>query len=391
MIGVRIMKTMHVAKQMKIYLAAILCLFAVSSCISEGDETVVLEKGNVQPRKMLLGEWKLSSKSAVDDDGQEQSEETISEEPVLEFTDDGNCTFKYPEGKTVVNKWSLSDDFYTLYISEHDYTIYTLGKNILVLIVRYDRYYLKYIYRRLSSPATEEGEIGGTADKNPYTPWSVVNKVTKIVTEGDTYTFEYDAKGRIMKYTTPSKVYTFTYDDTKVYLKRDGKIVNTGFVGSNGYLTTLWNGADASKGVSTFTYNTNKKVSKLEYKGSDTQTWTPKYTSGNMTSLYGDDSHTFAYGSKIDNMYSVDLDAFISAMYQWEWFMHDAEIIWGLFDFYGARSTVLMSNEKTSQWTNTFTYSIGGISDDFAISISQFRKGLNTNFDKNYKVYTTDK
>lgn len=204
----------------------------------------------------------------------------------------------------------------------------------------------------------------------------------------DVYTFEYDAKGRIMKYKTPGKTYTFTYEDVKVYLWLDGKIVNTGFVGSNGYLTTMWNGNDATKGVSTFTYNSNKNLGKLEYKSSTAQSWMPVYSDGNLTSLYSDGSHNFTYTSS-GNTFSVDLDGFISAVYQWEWFMHDAEVIWGLFDFYGKRSQKLLYTENTSQWNNTFTY-YWAEREDFTLRITQIRKGLNTNFDRSYKIYTSE-
>lgn len=386
------MKTTYLlAERAKMCLFTLVCLFAMSSCISDGDETVVLETGNAQARKMLLGEWKLSSKTAVDENGKEMSEEDISKEPVLGFTDDGSCTLTYPDGNSVKREWSLSDDSYTVSISGIRYEIYTLGKNILVLIIEYEDYYLKFVYHRLSSPEPEEGggEIGGTDDNNPYKPYSAHSKVSKIVMDGtDVYTFEYDAKGRIMKYKTPGKTYTFTYEDVKVYLWLDGKIVNTGFVGSNGYLTTMWNGNDATKGVSTFTYNSNKNLGKLEYKSSTAQSWTPVYSDGNLTSLYSDGSHNFTYTSS-GNTFSVDLDGFISAVYQWEWFMHDAEVIWGLFDFYGKRSQKLLYTENTSQWNNTFTY-YWAEREDFTLRITQIRKGLNTNFDRSYKIYTSE-
>lgn len=393
------MKVTYVIARIKMFLAIMLCLFAISSCISDGDETVVLETGNVQARKMLLGEWKLSSKTVVDEDGIEQSKEDISEEPNLEFTEDGNCKLTYPNGNSVNQKWDLSGDFYSIFISDIRYEIYTLGKNILVLVINYEDYYLKFVYYKLSSPEQndgEEGEIGGTDDNNPYKPYSARFKVTKIVVDDkDTYTFEYDGKGRIMRYKTPSKTYTFTYDDTKAYLWLNGKIVNTGFVGSNGYLTKMWNGTSESGGVSTFVYITDMDyymnyLNRVEYKGTGAiQYWKPAYSDGNMTFLYNDGSHNFTYTSS-DNNFSVDLNGFISAMYQWEWFMHDAEVIWGLFDFYGVRSSDMVYQETTSQWNNTFSYYYGERGDDFTLRITQVRKGLNTNFTKIYKVYATN-
>ena len=108
-----------------------------------------------------------------------------------------------------------------------------------------------------------------------------------------------------------------------------------------------------------------------------------------LTFLYNDGSHNFTYTSS-DNNFSVDLNGFISAMYQWEWFMHDAEVIWGLFDFYGVRSSDMVYQETTSQWNNTFSYYYGERGDDFTLRITQVRKGLNTNFTKIYKVYATN-
>lgn len=386
------MKVTYIIARMKMFLAIMLCLFAISSCISDGDETVVLETGNVQARKMLLGEWKLSSKTVVDEDGIEQTKEDISEEPNLEFTEDGNCKLTYPNGNSVNQKWDLSDDFYSIFISDIRYEIYTLGKNILVLVINYEDYYLKFVYYKLSSPEQndgEEGEIGGTDDNNPYKPFVTENRISKIVVDdADTYTFEYDAKSRIMKYKTPGKTYTFTYDNTKVYLRFDGKIVNTGFVGTNGYLTKMWNGTDESRGVSTFTYNSSKNLSKLVYQNGSTHTsWTPTYAYGRLASLYSDNSHTFDYYGEEYNDGSVDLNGFLSAMYQWEWFMHDPEVIWGLFDFYGKRSTSLLFTETTAQWNNKYTYYFGERENEPNLTITQVRKGLNSNFTKTYKIY----
>ena len=39
------MKVTYIIARMKMFLAIMLCLFAISSCISDGDETVVLETG----------------------------------------------------------------------------------------------------------------------------------------------------------------------------------------------------------------------------------------------------------------------------------------------------------------------------------------------------------
>ena len=389
------MKTTYLLlERIKMSLAILFCLFVISSCISDGYETVVLEKGNTQVRKMLLGGWKLSSKTVVDENGKEISREDISENSMLEFFDDGSCIETFPDGNTMKQDWSLSDDFYSVSISDAHYEIYTLGKNILVLIIEYEEHYLKLIYYKVSSPEPEEegeGEIGGIDDNNPYRPYAADKKVTKIVVDGsNTYTFGYDSKGRIMRYKTPSKTYTFTYDDTKVYLWFNGKIVNTGLVGSNGYLTTIWEGYDASRGVSTFTYNSNKNISKLEYEGNVTQIWTPIYSGGNMERLYSDGSHNFTYHSSLDNYLNIDLNGFISAMYQWEWFMHDAEVIWGLFDFYGKRSVDFLSKEKTNQWTNSFDYYWAERDDLFALRITQMRTGLNANFNRKYEIYTTD-
>lgn len=388
------MKTIYLMEQMRIYLAAMFCLFAVSSCISGGEETVVLETGNAQARKMLLGEWKLSAKTVVDENGNEISKEDISEDPILEFTEDGSCILKYPNGSDVKQDWSLSEDSYFVSISDIHYEIYTLGKNILVLVIKYKDYYLKFVYYKLSSPEQNsegegQGEIGGIDDDNPYKPFASENRISKIVVDDtDTYTFEYDAKSRIMRYKTPSKTYAFIYDDTKVYLRFDGKIVNTGFVGNNGYLTKMWNGTDEGRGVSTFTYNSSKNLTKLVYQNGSTNTsWTPTYTYGRLTSLYGDNSHTFGYYGENYNDGSVDLNGFISAIYQWEWFMHDPEVVWGLFDFYGKRSTSLLSTEATAQWNNNYTYYFGERENEPNLKITQVRKGLNSNFTKTYKIY----
>ena len=46
------MKVIYVIARMKMFLAIMLCLFAISSCISDGDETVVLETGKQWSMRM---------------------------------------------------------------------------------------------------------------------------------------------------------------------------------------------------------------------------------------------------------------------------------------------------------------------------------------------------
>lgn len=400
---------------------AVLTMYIMSGCISDGEETYVLEEPELTASKMIIGGWKQSAIKAVDENGNDVplSETGVSspeEAPNMEFDDEGNYTITYPDGTTSTGTWNISNDEMYLTIDGESWEIYSFGENKLVLMreIYYngEYYYILYIYERTSSPETEPetGNIpglGDTSDNNPYRPYgkNLISKITKDLrfTDGKStrtvHTFQYDEKSRITEYevqstdvkgATETNTFYFIYDDEKVYLYMNDEMINNGTIGTNGYLSTLYTD-DGSVVNSTFTYNSNGQLTKLV---SGTQSWDPSYDyEGNMTSPQsGGDKLDYSYD--IFNNYSVDLNGLFSSCYQWEWFMHFdySGIVFGLFDFYGQRGNrIAWKCQRGSHWTDTITEWRGGRnanpdSPDRLTNVQITRTSINNPFTADYKI-----
>lgn len=404
--------------QMKLCMFLCLCLIAISSCISEGEETYVLEEPTLKASQMIIGGWKNSSVKVVDEDGNEVPDmglgENIPDIPEISFDKDGNYTITRPDGTTDTGSWNISDDEEYLYLNDISWKIFSFGKNRLVILLEYKLegryYYIMFIFDKVSSPEEEGGDmpgIGDVSDNNPYKPWgeNLVSKITlnRRYTDDNTYNkkvylFRYDAKSRIIEYTEQTyntvnntvareDKFNFIYDDTKVYLYCDGELVNTGIIGTNGYLTELYDG-NSTKVNATFRYDSNGFVT---YVQSGNQTWNPVYEYNNMVSPQTEGDR-FSYGWDAYNNVSVDINGLVSTHYQWEWFMHldYADIIWGLFDFYGKRSERIASTiDSEPYWTDQMTdFSIvaPGSGKYIPAAIQMTRTGLNDPFVADYTI-----
>lgn len=412
-------------KDIKSYVFLFIFALTISSCISDGDETYVLEEPEIEASKMIIGGWNKSSVKILDEDGNEVHnnalESELEEMPDIAFEDNGNYTIIYPDGETETGKWNISDDEGYLYLNDTAWEIYSFGENKLVIVYEYlykgKYYYVMYIFDKTSSPSQEEeggkNEIpglGDTSDNNPYKPWgrNLVSKITltRRYTDDNTvnkvvYSFQYDRKSRIIEYTVESyntlnntvantDKFNFRYDDSKVYLYYNGELMNYGVIDANGYLSTLYEG-NSTTANSTFRYDSDGYVTYLK---TDTQEWEPVYDDyyGMISPDAGGDK--LSYGIDLFNVASVDLNGLVTTCYQWEWFMHYdySGVVFGLFDFYGKRSERMVQEvRRGNYWTDSFT---GGDGIDFSepfygilpTMLEYTRAGLNDSFVATYEI-----
>lgn len=412
-------------KDIKSYVFLFIFALTISSCISDGDETYVLEEPEIEASKMIIGGWNKSSVKILDEDGNEVHnnalESELEEMPDIAFEDNGNYTITYPDGETETGKWNISDDEGYLYLNDTAWEIYSFGENKLVIVYEYlykgKYYYVMYIFDKTSSPSQEEeggkNEIpglGDTSDNNPYKPWgkNLVSKITltRRYTDDNTvnkvvYSFQYDRKSRIIEYTVESyntlnntvantDKFNFRYDDSKVYLYYNGELMNYGVIDANGYLSTLYEG-NSTTANSTFRYDSDGYVTYLK---TDTQEWEPVYDDyyGMISPDAGGDK--LSYGIDLFNVASVDLNGLVTTCYQWEWFMHYdySGVVFGLFDFYGKRSERMVQEvRRGNYWTDSFT---GGDGIDFSepfygilpTMLEYTRAGLNDSFVATYEI-----
>lgn len=416
-------------KHIKQYLSLFIFTFIMSACIPDGDETYVLEEPEIEASKMIIGGWKKSSAKILDEDGNEvhnnELEEKLEEMPDISFDEEGNYTITYPDGKNETGKWDISDDEGYLYINDTAWEIYSFGNNKLIIIYEYyykgKYYYIMYIFDKTYTPSNEDKNeedkdevpgLGDVSDNNPYKPWgqNMVSKITLIrkFTDDNTenkivYLFQYDKKSRIIEYTeeiynttnntvAQTNKFNFTYDDNKVYLYYNGELMNYGIIGTNGYLSTLYEGNSTTVN-STFKYDNEGYVTYLK---TDTQEWEPTYDYEyykNMTSPTNG-SDELSYLMDIFNLASVDLNGLTTTGYQWEWFMHYdySGVVLGLFDFYGKRSNRIANEVKRGiHWTDNCTNSDGiNISEPLygilPTMLEYTRTGLNNPFVATYEI-----
>lgn len=416
-------------KHIKQYLSLFIFTFIMSACIPDGDETYVLEEPEIEASKMIIGGWKKSSAKILDEDGNEvhnnELEEKLEEMPDISFDEEGNYTITYPDGKNETGKWDISDDEGYLYINDTAWEIYSFGNNKLIIIYEYyykgKYYYILYIFDKTYTPSDEDKNeedkdevpgLGDVSDNNPYKPWgqNMVSKITLIrkFTDDNTenkivYLFQYDKKSRIIEYTeeiynttnntvAQTNKFNFTYDDSKVYLYYNGELMNYGIIGTNGYLSTLYEGNSTTVN-STFKYDNEGYVTYLK---TDTQEWEPTYDYEyykNMTSPTNG-SDELSYLMDVFNLASVDLNGLTTTGYQWEWFMHYdySGVVLGLFDFYGKRSNRIANEVKRGiHWTDNCTNSDGiNISEPLygilPTMLEYTRTGLNNPFVATYEI-----
>ena len=387
------MKLKNIIRYTKIYVFMLLTAsITLCACISDGDETIVLEESQTTVSQLILGKWELSEYKITDEEcnliNDPGIENGVPAIPVFEFKDDNTCLITPPYEAVIEGKYDISEDGFFLWVEGYgEWEIFSLGKNKLVLIreIIYNgnTYNVMYILVRNASGESSPndnlgGEVGNVDDNNPYHPWAhnLVSQITMVrhyttnnSIEKTVYKFQYDAKSRIIEYTinnydaisnmvTNSDKFNFTYDDSKVYLYYNEKLMNTGVIGHNGFLNYLYEG-DTDTASSFFEYDADDYLTYLETNG---EKWNPIYSTSwsgaKNLSFPTNEGDELSYNSDAINNASVDFNGLMTSCYQWEWSMHNdySGVVLGLFDFYGKRSYQVASKVvRHSLWIDEMT------------------------------------
>ena len=133
-------KTLHILSM----LVSLLSIMTLSSCNSDGDETISLEYGN--PKKMIVGKWILGNIYRYVNGTPQQGSSYGKWYPgtVLVFYDDGTFTDSSDDGRDK-HHWQLKDNsndsepyYGGIRLDYDDYDIGSLGDDHWVLIPRGD-------------------------------------------------------------------------------------------------------------------------------------------------------------------------------------------------------------------------------------------------------------
>ena len=81
-------------KDIKLYISLFIFTLVMSGCISDGDETYVLEEPGIEASKMIIGGWRKSNVKVLDEDGNEVHnsaiEGSLEEIPDITFDEEGH-------------------------------------------------------------------------------------------------------------------------------------------------------------------------------------------------------------------------------------------------------------------------------------------------------------
>lgn len=378
------MKTKNVMKRAMLFAWTIAAMCVMPGCLSDGEETYVLEEPQLTASKMIIGEWRQSTVKAVDEDGNDVPLSSIegidtNKMPDISFGDDGNYTTTDPDGTTETGSWNISDDDTYLNIGEESWKIYSFGENKLVLVkeIYYNGryYYIMYIFIKVSSTEVS-GEEGTNEEETEYPKIQWSKKVSKIIektkfndsnnTYTTIYTFEYDIQNRVSQCNYNDWIFTFTYNDAKVDIECDGELLCTGTFGTNGYLSKIESYRNEEKTITGyFTYTDDNYLSSINV---EDETWTINqntHSNGSiLSSIIHNNGHsqytsTITYNGDSMEDYSIDINQllFYRNYNAWETAIFggaDFPNILGLFDFCGKRVF-------TIQEISTSSYSISVI------------------------------
>ena len=295
---------------------------ALTSCLSDGDETVSLEFASA--KKMIVGRWKLS---AFDKDDTKQ---TVRKFPFanwkvpgteLTFYDDGTY-YDSSDGGKKTHRWRLGPDgdsdskpyYGNIYLDDNDFYIYTLGPGRWKLgydpdddddghiwTLGFDKDESAEIEEPDPEPETEERYLVSSIKRVVKSPYG-----NSLNSQSD-YWFDYDGKGRItfVKSEGENKVFLqanqYRYDDEKNEIIVDDR--GSYFNGmraklSDGKIATInFDGVGSDFGYDNAGY--------LQFaRGSSAK---PKWADGNLVSI---SNYSFAYTDEKNNA-NLDLNYFI--------------------------------------------------------------------------------
>lgn len=330
---------------------------ALTSCISDGDETISLEFASA--KKMIVGRWKLS---AFDKDGSKQSPKKFPfsnwkvVDTELTFYDDGTY-YDTSDGGKKPHRWRLGPDgdneskpyYGDIYLDDYEFDINSLGPGRWILgfddddndgkptwILSFDKDDSEIVEPEPEpEPETEERYLVSSIKRAVKSPYS--NSYNRT----SNYWFQYDDRGRVVFIKSEGEeksilgTSSFSYDDEKneiivndrgsyLYGMRaklsDGKIVQITYPNSGGAVDFVYDKDDHLISV-----------------GSQKITW----SKGNLVSISSYNNDSYAYNDYENNNANLDLNYFIfKANYAERYYILDEDpYFFGPFALYGKKST----------------------------------------------------
>ncbi|MBR6445610.1 MAG: hypothetical protein IKS94_04160 [Prevotella sp.] len=204
---------------------------ALTSCISDGDETISLEFANA--KKMIVGRWKLS---AFDKDGSKQSPKKFPfsnwkvVDTELTFYDDGTY-YDSSDGGKKPHRWRLGPDgdndskpyYGDIYLEDYEFDINSLGPGRWILGFDDDDNDGKPTWI-LSFDKDDSEIVEPEPEPEPETEERYLVSSIKRAVKSNSYNrasyylFDYDDRGRILTIQSKEgypKNISFSYDDEK--------------------------------------------------------------------------------------------------------------------------------------------------------------------------------
>ena len=237
-------------------------LSIVTSCVSDGDETVSLEYGRV--RKMIVGRWKIDKIQRGDkDDWRGFRIRDWEPGTTLVFFDDGTYKDSSDKGDGRLHHWRLKGRDYDdepyyggiiLDEDEFDFDSFGPGRWILHWPSGYDDDDDNPGWRIGLDKESDDPEDEPEPEPDPEPEYEYIYRVKQIdksyyhENDGEPqyestqhYYFTYDDEGRISRYVTPQNTFRYEYTDgvevVRLYDASVGEVIKWCYRGPYGYVT----------------------------------------------------------------------------------------------------------------------------------------------------------
>lgn len=338
----------------------------VTSCVSDGDETVSLEYGRV--RKMIVGRWKIDKIQRGDDDDW-RGFRIRDWEPgtTLVFYDDGTYKDSSDKGDGRMHRWRLKGRDYDdepyyggiiLDDDEFDFDSFGPGRWILRWPSGYDDDDDNPGWRIGLDKESDDPEDEPDPEPDPdpeqeYEYHYLVSKITRSETgyynDKSEWTFQYDDKERITEFSGNLAGWTYQYVDDIGVVNVDlgyGRYCQ-GELDDDGKLTSVVVTNQGVKQTYNLSYNGMNRLNAITiplgntYKVALEASWDSDILNSAKYSL---DKFYFTYYFEEKNDANIDLNAFILDLnYLDRWAFGDM-IVFTPFGFYGMWSANLMTS-----------------------------------------------
>lgn len=318
---------------MNIKIFILLSLVALASaCNEEGITTLVIEDGQPNVAKMIIGQWKPNNAEKADKNGNIIERPSITDMPNLNFNENGlghfgnndtgnnesnNFVWSVDEGENIGGSGSGYDEKGpSITFNDERWYIFQLTKSLLIIYRVTDQYILIYYYHRVSD-YNEDNQ--GT---KPNTP--TIHRISKIEFNNPRfdrhiYTFLYNENGQLknikIKFGDNEKVtydISYIYGNNEILISTNGYNNYKGILNKDGYVQTILQQESTGEewnDHTVFTYNSNGQMATSgEY-------IIMEYINENRVSVHSyNKNYTIDY-SKEENQTIPDLNDFISTFY----------------------------------------------------------------------------